>query len=280
MPTLISIIMLCRNGLPFTRECVESILRHSEDSVDIQFVFVDNGSTDGTIAYLQTIPNAKLICNKENLGFAAGNNQGMAEADGEYICLLNNDTVVTEGWLSRLLAWLRKNPAIAIVGPRSNNVAWAQLVHNVPYKNTSEMEKFAFTWSQLHKDQGFVPHKLIGHCMLFHRSLIDMIGGLDERFFPGNYEDDDFCLRARVSGRILWVANDVYIHHYGGSTFKTNQTHYSASAVKNAERFARKWSLGISGFELDHFGYHPSELVEREKPFRKERHYIPLRGRR
>ncbi|NOU67935.1 glycosyltransferase [Paenibacillus sp. LMG 31461] len=276
MPSLISIVMLTWNGLKFTKECVESILRHADDNIKIQLVFVDNGSTDGTVEYLQTIPSSKLICNQDNKGFAAGNNQGIAEADGEYICLLNNDTVVTEGWLIRLLGCLQKNPNIAIVGPRSNNVAWSQLVYNVPYKSSAEMEVFAAHWSLMHKDQGFFPHKLIGHCMLFHKDLIRTIGGLDERFFPGNYEDDDFCLRARVSGQILWVANDVYIHHYGGSTFQSNKTNYSASAYSNAERFSRKWSLGITGLELDQFGYNPSELVEREKPFRIERHYIPI----
>ena len=276
MTSPISIVMLTWNGLKFTKECVESVMRHADDSISIQFVFVDNGSSDGTVDYLRTVPSSKLICNQENKGFAAGNNQGILASDGEYICLLNNDTVVTQGWLTRLLGCLQKDPTIAIVGPRSNNVAWSQLVYNVPYKSTPEMEAFAFQWSLQHKDKGFFPHKLIGHCMLFHKDLIAKIGGLDERFFPGNYEDDDFCLRARISGQILWVANDVYIHHYGGSTFRTNQTNYSASAYMNAERFSKKWSLGVSGLELDQFGYNPSEIVEREKPFRVERHYIPI----
>ncbi|MDF2959653.1 MAG: epsH [Paenibacillus sp.] len=274
MPSLISIVILTRNALAYTKECLESILKHTTEPIEL--VFVDNGSTDGTLEYLQSIPSSKLICNPENRGFAAGNNQGITASSGEYICLLNNDTVVTEGWLTRLRAWLDKDPSIAIVGPRSNNVAWSQKVHDISYQNAQELEEFARHWAFHHKDQGFFPHKLIGHCMLFHKSLITKIGGLDERFFPGNYEDDDFCLRARISGSILWVANDVYIHHYGGSTFRTNQTNYAASALNNADRFAKKWGLGITGFELDHYGYNPSEIVEREKPFRVERHYVPI----
>ncbi|BBH21093.1 glycosyl transferase [Paenibacillus baekrokdamisoli] len=275
MPAFISIVMLTRNALNYTKECIESVIRHTPEH--FEFVFVDNGSTDGTLDYLQSVPSSKLICNEVNRGFAAGNNQGIAAASGDYICLLNNDTVVTDGWLTRLLAWLNKDPSIAIVGPRSNNVAWAQRVNEVTYREPSEMDGFAFHWAFRHKDQGFFPHKLIGHCMLFHKSLITRIGVLDERFFPGNYEDDDFCLRARISGKILWVANDVYIHHYGGSTFRTNQTNYAASALNNANKFAHKWSLGISGFELDNYGYNPSDIVEREKPFRPHRHYVPLK---
>lgn len=64
-------------------------------------------------------------------------------------------------------------------------------------------------------------------------------------------------MRARISGQILWIANVVYIHQYGGSTFKSNQTNYSASAYSNAERFSKKWSLGMSGLELDQFVYNP-----------------------
>lgn len=69
----------------------------------------------------------------------------------------------------------------------SNNVAWSQLIDNVPYKNLSEMEAFTFRSSHKHKDKGFFPYKLIGRCMLFHKDLITKIGGLDERFFLGNY---------------------------------------------------------------------------------------------
>lgn len=275
MSTLISIVMLTRNALNYTKECVESVIRHTPEP--FEFIFVDNGSTDGTVPYLQTIPSSKLICNQENRGFAAGNNQGIAAASGEYICLLNNDTIVTQGWLTRLLAWLKRNPSIAIVGPRSNNVAASQRVTGVRYNGAVELEQFAASWALLYKDQGFFPHKLIGHCMLFPKSLVTRIGGLDERFFPGNYEDDDFSLRARISGSILWIANDVYIHHYGGSTFRTNQANYAAISLDNANKFAKKWSLGISGFELEHFGYNPSDIVAREKPFRADRHFCPIR---
>ncbi|TDF92558.1 glycosyltransferase family 2 protein [Paenibacillus piri] len=275
MPSLVSIVILTLNGLKYTQECVESILKHAHEDIELELVFVDNGSTDGTLDFLRTIPSSKLICNQVNRGFAGGNNQGIAASGGDYICLLNNDTVVTEGWLARLLAWLNKDPSIGIVGPRSNNVAWSQRVSPIHYQSAEGLQAFAMNWSLLHQGQGFFPHKLIGHCMLFSKRLVEQIGGLDERFFPGNYEDDDFCLRARIYGHILWVANDVYIHHYGGSTFVANRTNYSASALGNAERFAKKWSLGISGFELDHYGYNPSDLVEREKPFRPRRHYIP-----
>ncbi|RUS48712.1 glycosyltransferase [Cohnella sp. AR92] len=275
MPPLVSIIILTHNEIALTRECVESIIKHTPESYEL--IFVDNGSADGTADYLLGVPGSKLIRNRSNLGFAAGCNQGMAIAEGEYLCLLNNDTVVTDGWLTRLHAWLDKYPGIGIVGPRTNYVAGAQRVNAVPYSNMEEMHAFAKDWAERHREQGFYPYKLIGFCMLFRRSLIDRIGGLDESFFPGNYEDDDFCLRTRISGSLLWAASDVYIHHYGSRTFHSKTFANDADISANAERLARKWNIPMTGQELSGHGYDTSEVVDRELPFRTERHFVPLR---
>jgi len=276
MPPKTSIIILTMNGLEVTKQCVESIFRHTED---FECIFVDNGSTDGTREYLQTIPHSQLIVNEVNRGFSGGNNQGMAAAKGEYIVLLNNDTVVTENWLNGLLAWLEQNPSIGIVGPRAHFISGSQMVDGVTYQNMQEMEVFAREWVKQHRGQGFFPHKLLGFCMVFHRSLMEKIGGLDERFFPGNFEDDDFSLRTRIAGKILWVANDVFIHHYGSVTFQTNQVNNYLALLTNAEKFAKKWRIGISGLQLWRFGYDIEALVAREQPFHPDRHYIPLTPR-
>ncbi|THF79877.1 glycosyltransferase [Cohnella fermenti] len=275
MAPLVSIIILTCNESDLTRECVRSIADHTPE--DYELVFVDNGSTDGTVAYLRTIPDAKLILNRSNRGFAAGCNQGIVAASGTYICLLNNDTVVSDGWLTRMLAWFEKNPRIGIVGPRTNYAAGSQRVDAVPYRTMDEMREFAKEWAGEHAGDGFYPYRLIGFCMVMHRSLIDRVGGLDETFYPGTYEDDDLCLRARINGNILWVAQDVFIHHHGSRTFRSKQFREDADFPGNAERFARKWGLKITGPELFSQGYDSSAIVDRELPFRTERHYAPLR---
>ena len=269
---LTSIVMLTRNGLDLTRLCVNSIVRHTDESYE--FIFVDNGSTDETIAFLETVPNATIIRNSENRGFAAGNNQGMIAAKGEYILLLNNDTVVTPEWLKGLHIWLQRDSSIGIVGPVSNNVAPIQQVYL--NHDVHSLDASATLWREQHLNTGFYSHRLIGFCMLFHRSLLDTIGGLDERFYPGNYEDDDFCLRARISGQNLWVAKDVFIHHEGQGTFKGNRINYQLSSLSNAERFTEKWSVGLSPFEIDQLGYNPSSIVSRENFFIPERHFITI----
>src|SRR5262249_6804773 len=107
-----SIIIVTYNNLPLNKLCLESLLRNTEYPA-YEIVVVDNTSTDGTPGYLRQMsslhPNIRIILNQKNHGFARANNQGITLSRGEYIILLNNDTVVPPGWLSRLLRHLR-NP--------------------------------------------------------------------------------------------------------------------------------------------------------------------------
>jgi GT2 family glycosyltransferase len=212
---LISIIILTRNGLHYTKLCIESIVRNTEPNYE--FIFIDNGSTDGTVQYLKTVQNSTIITNKENKGFAGGCNQGLKIARGKFIVLLNNDTVVPIGWLSRMIWWLEKDPAIGIVGPKSNMVLSEQAIQPVAYnpRNLEQIEQFAAQWSKKWFRTGYKVSRISGFCMVFRKELVDIIGGFDQRFFPGNSEDIDFSIRTRISGKKLWVANDIFIHHDG-----------------------------------------------------------------
>ncbi len=106
---LASIIVLCCNEVAYTRQCLESVLAHTRQPYEL--ILVDNGSTDETPAYLEEVRRrpepewVEVIRNGENRGFAAGCNQGLAAARGRYLVLLNNDTIVSAGWLEGLVAW-------------------------------------------------------------------------------------------------------------------------------------------------------------------------------
>lgn len=264
---LISIIILTRNEKEYTRLCINSIMQKTTN-INYELVFVDNGSTDGTPKYLKSVPNSKVILNQTNKGFAKGCNQGLAIANGEYFVLLNNDTVVTEGWLQRLLWHLQQHKDIGIVGPCSNMILNAQMVNEVPYKGLNEMHAFAKERAMRYNQTGKEVNQLSGLCMMFHRSLIEGIGGLDTRFHPGYYEDTDFSIRARIYGKKLWVANDVFIHHYGSRSFKKNKKLASTSVTKNHSKILSKWNIKDLS-KID-------QVVSREQPFHKERHFIPL----
>ena len=241
---LTSIIMLTFNQLEYTKICLESIARHTPELHEL--ILVDNGSTDGTIEYLKgyAVQNShiKLIFNENNRGFAAGNNQGIQQAGGDYILLLNNDVVVTEGWLERLISHLEQSPDIGMVGPMSNSVSGPQIVQDVPYGSSLDnMQTYArgFTAGNLGKTTEHM--RLVGFCILMKKEVVDVIGGLDENYGSGNFEDDDLCLRSFIAGYKNIIANDVFIHHYGSMTFKGNSIDYMATMKKNFSYFGKKW---------------------------------------
>ena len=233
-----SIIILCCNALEYTKPCIQSLKRctHAYD-----LIVVDNGSTDGTRAYLETL-NATLVANDTNLGFAGGVNSALAALPpGNDVCLLNNDTILTHGWLERLEQALQRHPRLGIVGPRSNAVGGSQMV-KAPYRTDSEMVNFARWLRKTEHHRITTLQMVVGMCMLIRRAALDEIGGLDERFATGNFEDNDLCHRATVAGWEIAMVHDSYVHHFGGRTFQALGLDYGALFAENQVRFAEKWA--------------------------------------
>ncbi len=244
-PGLTSIVILTLNQLEYTRMCFESIYAFTAEPFEL--IVVDNGSTDDTRMFLRELAgrrdNVKVVLNSENTGFAGGCSQGMAVARGEYILLLNNDVIVTEGWLSRMRRPLEADPTIGIVGPRSNCVSGVQILLDVPYSDVTRMHAFARERAETYAGQGMFLPIVIGFAMLMRADLIEAIGGLDTRFGSGNFEDDDFCLRAQLAGQRIWMADDVFIHHFGSRTFMGQKVDYEATIKRNEAIFREKWNL-------------------------------------
>lgn len=241
---LASIIMLTYNALDYSKQCVDSIQKSTRYPYEL--IFVDNASSDGTVTYLteliQRNPNYHLIKNDSNRGFAAGNNQGMEIAKGDYLLLLNNDVLVPIGWLEGLVACAEMDPNIGLVGPLTNWISGWQMVIDVPYTETKDFTGYANKIAETQANRYTPRRRIAGFAMLIKRALYETIGGLDEQFGSGNYEDDDYCLRARNEGFKIMVAEDVYIHHFGSKTFQENNIDYSRSIMKNKALFRQKWS--------------------------------------
>jgi len=246
---LVSIIILTWNQLDYTRQCVTSIQRHTPEPHEI--IFVDNGSTDGTLPWLQQLvalhDNYRLISNRENRGFAKGCNQGIEAASGEYLLLLNNDVVVTECWLSGLLECLCSSPTNGIVGPMTNNISGVQQVGQVGYQRLEDLQPFAGAYRNRYRHRRIPQRRIVGFCMLFRSELAAKIGLLDEQFGSGNFEDDDYCVRAALAGYRNLIAGDVFIHHYGSVSFKGNHCNYAAALQGNNTLFREKWSRPLQG---------------------------------
>lgn len=244
-PGKVSIIILTRDGLEYTRQCLDSIFVKT-NYPDYEIVVVDNASQDGTPEYLGEIKakqkNFQIIRNKQNVGFARANNQGAKAANGEYLVFLNNDTVVTDGWLTRLVEHLQ-DPSIGMVGPVTNSASNEAKI-SVKYETIDELDQFAQAYTQAHYGETFEIRALAFFCVAIRSDRYREIGPLDERFGLGMFEDDDYAIRVRRSGYKVICAEDVFIHHWGGASFlKLDPYQYWLLFIENRRKFERKWNV-------------------------------------
>ncbi len=264
-----SIIVLTHNQLTYTQACIDSIRKHTSDT-PYEIIIVDNHSTDGTPEWLSQQSDIRTIFNDDNRGFPTGCNQGIEIAKGEAILLLNNDTVVTENWLTLLLDCLYSEPSIGAVGPVTNNCSNYQTIP-VSYPSLLEMQLFAGQYNQRDPDKWERRLKLVGFCMLIKRSIVDEIGLLDERFSPGNFEDDDYSLRILQAGYQLILCKNVFIHHFGSTSFKTNPEQYRRLLHDNEKKFTDKWGFGPTSnttIRYDLLGLMDTTLSADKQPMR------------
>ena len=135
---LASILVPCCGQLEYTRLCVPSLLRHTRKPFEL--IFVDVGSLDGTREFLAGIAAAaaplrvEVVRTPTDLGIADVVREALRRARGEYLVLVNNDTIVPHGWLNQLAGLALSSPAVGLVGPMSNYAAAPQLVEHVPYR--------------------------------------------------------------------------------------------------------------------------------------------------
>lgn len=249
-----SIIILTYNQIEYTKRCIESI-RDYTDKKTYELIVVDNCSTDGTVEWLQKQTDIIVIYNSENVGFPKGCNQGIKIANGENILLLNNDTVVTSNWLENLIKCLYSTQTIGAVGPVTNSAAYYTSI-SVDYSTNEEMQKFAKQHNISNSEKWEERLKLIGFCLLIKREVIENVGLLDESFSPGNYEDDDYCLRMRESNYKLMLCKDTFIHHYGSVSWKKEYEGFSKLLSDNHQKFTDKWGIDPYSFRIN------TELIE------------------
>lgn len=217
----VSVLLAVYNQKRTTEICLESLYAFT-DYPNWEIVAVDNASDDGTDLLLarwaQEKPNFRLIKNATNLGFPAACNQAARAASGEILCVLNNDTVVTPGWLSSLVDELLRHPEVGLVGPVSNGVANEARVR-APFRTPEELPLWAMARQRRYFRQARKMSVLALFCAATWRKVWEEMGGLDEDFGVGLFEDDDFCFRLREAGFQLRCRLDAYVHHFQGSSF-------------------------------------------------------------
>jgi GT2 family glycosyltransferase/glycosyltransferase involved in cell wall biosynthesis len=240
----VSIVVITYNNLNLSVQCINSILRNTTWP-NYQLIIVDNGSEDGTCDYLerlhQEVPSVKIILNPDNRGFAAANNQGLREADGDVLLLLNNDTVVPKGWLDPLVKHLR-DLSIGLVGPVTNTVGNEAKI-DIAYTDIQQMQEFVDGYTETRQGQLFDISMLAMFCVALRRDILEEVGFLDEAFGIGMFEDDDYSRRVQASGYRTVCAEDAFVHHYGQASFRKliASGEYQALWDENQAYFESKW---------------------------------------
>jgi GT2 family glycosyltransferase len=257
-----SIVVVTSGNLVFTRLCLQSVLANTEGD-RFELIVVDNGSSDGTPAYLARLAErdarVRVVLNGTNMGFAPACNQGLALATGDHLVLLNNDTMVPPGWLAGLRRHLAE-PQVGFVGPVTNRIG-----------NEAEIVTDYSTWG------GFLEqarHRASAHagewleigtpamfCLAMRRQTFLRLGPLDEGYDIGLLEDDDYAERARRAGYELRCADDVLVHHFGEASFGrlVASGEYARILAANQRRYAEKW-----GRPWEPYGRRPNPRYRRE----------------
>lgn len=243
---LVSVIIVSFHNLDYLRLCLESIWAKTEYP-NYEVIVIDNASPAPVRSYLKesqsTRPRLRVKFNEENAGFAKAVNHGLAMSPGQFLVLLNNDTLVTGGWLNRLVGHLQRDPTLGMIGPVTG---WASNEARIPaeYQSLEEIEAFAAQYSREHRGGLQEVKTLDMFCTAVRREVVERVGSLDEGFGVGMFEDDDYALRLRQAGYRLAIAEDVFVHHWGWASFgRLSQAEYDHLFEANRRRFEEKWGI-------------------------------------
>ncbi len=223
-----AIVILNWNGGNMTRECVSTIKKYVKESYKI--IIVDNCSTDNSLEGLDEGKDLKIIKNKTNEGFVNGNNIGMKFALNEnpslkYLVLLNNDTLVTLGWLKNMIRCAKSNKRYGVVGAKQFTF------DKKPAISAGNMTFFGvkYIWNKKITEVDWVS----GACFLIKKEVVEKIGYLNMLYQPIYYEETDFELRTRKAGfKVVYCPKSIF-YHKGGSDTSINPAKFSLIFYRN-----------------------------------------------
>jgi len=230
------IIIPMWNQLQLTRECIEHIVKNTH--YPYRLIVIDNGSERETQDYLKGLSSDNklkltLIRNELNLGYIKAVNQGLQISDADYVCLLNNDVLVGEGWLSEMIKVANSNEKIGIVNPESDEVSYGSVEELLRYKSKS-LNSYQGKFIEVMAGMGF--------CMLIKREVISKIGLLDEIFGLGGWDDIDYSKRAWQAGYKCVKAKRAYaIHRVHSSFSRLGKKRKRQIGRQTRSLFWRKW---------------------------------------
>ena len=231
----VDIIICVHNAYIDVKNCIESVFKNTKEPYKI--IIIDDGSSEETENYLIKIyennKNVKLFRNNNPKGYTYAANIGLKESNADYRILLNSDTIVTDGWLDKMIECQKSNEKIGIVGPLSNFATWQSVPvvfnkknkwnkNKIPYKMNLDLyaKMIESSSSRIYPELPL----LNGFCLLIYKEVVNKIGYLDEENFGSGYsEEDDYNLRAGKAGFKLAVADDTFIYHVGTKSYSNKR---------------------------------------------------------
>lgn len=226
----ITIVIPLYNQLKFTKLCLDSLRTYGADGADL--LLIDNGSSDGTSEYLTSCSDVAAITNRENLGCAGAWNQGVRQSSYEWLLFLNNDVLVSPGWLDGLLAFAEEE-RVDIVSPAIREGEYNYDIDAYSREFVAKMATFA--------RRGVAD----GICFMVRRQVFETIGLFDENFRIGQFEDTDFFRRAKAAGFRLGITGRSFIHHFGSVTQDSIRKSKKVRPyeAENRSYYRKKWHL-------------------------------------
>ncbi len=254
-----SIIIPVFNHLDLNRQCLESIYNNTE-LTGVEIIVVDNGSTDGSSDYLRREEKerrVRLVANTSHLGFAKACNQGARAARGDYLIFLNNDTIVTSGWLQGLSKVLEKDERIGIVGAKllypDKTIQHAGVAFD-DHKRVGHIYR-GFHESHPAVNKGREFQVVTAACMMIRKSVFFAAGGFDEHYQNG-FEDVDLCFQVRSLGHKVFYTPECVVYHLES---KTPGRH--AKERENSLYFQSRWQEQV---QSDWLTYHEEDGISLE----------------
>lgn len=208
----VSIFVLSYNRLSKTKKCVECVLKYTHD-INFELILIDNGSTDGTYDYFQSVEfkKKKIIKITKNIGSIYALHVAMSIFNGKYFVLIPNDVYVTKNWLINMLKCMESDPKIGFVTPVSSNVSNLQQV-DLSFNGYEDMQDKAAIYNLSDPLKWEERLRLINIVTVLRKEVIDNIGFFDAGFFH-DFGEDDYSIRIRRTGYKLVLCQDTFVYH-------------------------------------------------------------------
>jgi GT2 family glycosyltransferase/glycosyltransferase involved in cell wall biosynthesis len=243
----VSVIIPVFNQLQFTHACLAS-LQTAQERPRYEVIIVDDCSTDKTAEVVTQIHGVVYLRNETNSGFIVSCNRGAAKARGKYLVFLNNDTLVSDGWLSALMDTFAEEPQAGIVGSKlvypdgrlqeAGGIIW-QDASGWNYGKFDDPQKPEYNYL---RDVDYCS----AAALMIPRALFESVGGFDSRYAPAYYEDTDLAFKVRQAGYKVWYQPLSEVIHYEGATGGTDlSTGTKKHQDTNRSTFAERWAAEL-----------------------------------